>query len=157
MASTVVDLSQSDRRVTPTLTHDLILGDLSRPVASRAGVASIEALKTLIGGFTPVTLGKASVSAQVRTWRATNLVIPAAGLWFLLSVDLPAHRGNYMMNGAQWRRLPIASAGGTPDPSEAIPLAGGVSYGRAGGDALIINYNKAESGMGSYDVEVFQL
>ena len=157
MPQTTIDLSQSDRRVTPALTHDIILGDLSRPVASRAGVASVLALKTLIGGFTPVSLGKASVSAEVRTWRATNLVIPSDGKWFLLSVDLPAHRGNYLINGDQWRRLPIASAGGTPDPTEAIPLAGGVSYGRAGGDALLINYNKAESGMGSYDVEVFQL
>ena len=96
MPQTTIDLSQSDRRVTPALTHDLIFGDLSRPVASRAGVASVLALKTLIGGFTPVSLGKASVSAEVRTWRATNLVIPSDGKWFLLSVDLPAHRGTYM-------------------------------------------------------------
>ena len=157
MPQTIVDLSQSDRRVTPALTHDLILGDLSRPVASRAGVASVLALKGLIGGFAPVSLGKATVSAQVSTWRHTNLVIPSTGAWFLLLVDLPAHRGNYLMNGAMWRRLPVASAGGTPDPSEAIPLAGGVSYGRAGGDALLIRYDQAQSGMENYDVEVFQL
>ena len=157
MPQTIVDLSQSSKRVTPTLTHDLILGDPSRPVALRAGVASIQSLKGLIGGFAPVTLGKATVSAQVSTWRATNLVIPSTGIWFLLLVDLPAHRGNYLMNGNQWRRLPVASAGGTPDPTEAIPLAGGVSYGRAGGDALLISYAQAQSGMGSYAVEVFQL
>ena len=157
MPQTIVDLSQSDRRVTPALTHDLILGDRSKPTASRAGVASVQALKGLIGGFTPVSIGKASVSAQVSTWRATNLVIPAAGKWFLLRVDLPAHRGTYLMSGDQWRLLPVASAGGTPDPTEAIPLAGGVSYGRAGGDALLVSYAQAQSGMGSYDVEVFQL
>ena len=157
MPQTIVDLSQSDRRVTPTLAHDLILGDRSRPVAERAGVASVQALKALIGGFAPVSLGKASVSAEVRTWRATNLVIPAAGLWFLLVVDLPAHRGTYLVNVAMWRRLPVASAGGTPDPTEAIPLAGGVSCGRSGGDALLVNYAQAQSGRGSYDVEVFQL
>ena len=157
MPQTIVDLSQSDRRVTPALTHDIIIGDPSRPVAQRAGVASVQALKNIIGGFAPVTLGSATVSAQVSTWRATNLVIPSTGAWFLLLVDLPAHRGNYLMNGDQWRRLPIASAGGTPDPSEAIPAAGGVSYGRAGGDALLMNYAQAQSGMGSYAVEVFQL
>ena len=104
-----------------------------------------------------MTLGKATVSAQVSTWRATNLVIPSTGIWFLLLVDLPGPSGNYLMNGNQWRRLPVASAGGTPDPTEAIPLAGGVSYGRAGGDALLISYAQAQSGMGSYAVEVFQL
>ena len=62
------------------------------------------------------------------------------------------------MNGDQWRRLTVASAGGTPDPTtEAIPLAGGVSCGRSGGDALLISYDQAQSGMGSYDVEVFRL
>ena len=157
MPQTVVDLSQSSKRVAPTLAHDLIFGDGSKPIASRAGVASVQALKTLIGGFVPVSLGSATVSAQVSTWRATNLVIPSDGAWFLLAVDLPAHRGTYLMNGAMWRRLPIASAGGTLDPSEAIPLAGGVSYGRAGGDALLMNYAQAQSGMGSYDVEVFRL
>ena len=104
-----------------------------------------------------MSLGSATVSAQVSTWRATNLVIPSAGKWFLLLVDLPAHRGNYLINGDQWRRLPVASVGGTPDPSEAIPAAGGVSYGRAGGDALLISYDQAQSGMGSYAVELFQL
>ena len=157
MPQTIVDLSQSDRRVTPALTHDLILGDRSKPTASRAGVASVQALKGLIGGFVPVTLGKSTVSAQVSTWRSMNIVIPSTGKWFLLVVDLPAHRGTYLLNGDQWRRLPVASAGGTPDPTEAIPLAGGVSYGRAGGDALLISYDQAQSGMGSYDVEVFQL
>ena len=157
MPPTTVDLSEPSKRVIPALTHDLIFGDGSKPTASRAGVASVLALKTLIGGFTPVSLGKATVSAQVSTWRATNLVIPSTGAWFLLVVDLPAHRGTYLMNGAMWRRLPVASAGGTPDPTEAIPLAGGVSYGRAGGDALLISYDQAQSGMGQYDVEVFRL
>ena len=75
MPQTIVDLSQSDRRVVPTLAHDLILGNPTQPVGERAGVASIMALKNIIGGFTPVSLGiKATVSAQVSTWRSTNLV-----------------------------------------------------------------------------------
>ena len=93
MPQTIVDLSQSSKRVAPTLAHDLILGNPTRPAGERAGVASVEALKGIIGGFVPVTLGKASVSAQVSTWRATNLVIPSAGAWFLLLVDLPAPSG----------------------------------------------------------------
>ena len=104
-----------------------------------------------------MSLGKASVSAQVSTWRHTSLVIPSDGKWFLLSVDLHAHRGTYLLNGDQWRRLPTSSAGGTPDPSEAIPLAGGVSAGRGGGDTILINYDQGQTGGGSYDVEVFQL
>lgn len=153
----IVDLSQPDKRVVPTLAHDLPLGDPTRPVGERAGVANLEAVKGLIGGFAPVTLGKATVSAQLTTWRPTNLVISSTGKWFLLVVDLPAHRGTYLISGDQWRRLSSASPGGTPDPSEAIPLVGGVACGRAGGDALLISYAQAQSGMGSYDVELFQL
>ena len=104
-----------------------------------------------------MTLGSATLSAEVTTWRPTNLVIPSTGKWFLLVVDLPAHRGTYLISGDQWRRLSSADPGGTPDPSEAIPLAGGVSYGRTGGDTLLISYAQAQSGMGSYDVEVFAL
>ena len=157
MPQTIVDLSQSSKRVTPTLAHDLILGDLTRPVSERAGVASVQALKGLIGGFTPVSLGSKTISAQVSTWRATNLAIPVSGKWFLLVVDLPAHRGTYLLNGDQWRALTIAAAGGTPDPSEAIPLAGGVSSGRGGGDSLLISFAQAQSGMANYTVEAFLL
>ena len=124
MPTTVVDLSQSDRRVTPTLTHDLILGDTTRPVGERAGVANLEAVKAIIGGFAPTLLGSATVSAQVATWRATNVAIPSTGAWFLLVVDLAAARGTHLLNGDQWRRLPVASPGGTPGTSESIPLAG---------------------------------
>ena len=157
MPQTIVDLSQSDRRVTPTLAHDLILGNPTRPVGERAGVASLQVIKNFIGGFTPVTLGLATVSAEVSTWRATNLVIPSTGAWFLLVVDLPGHWATYLLNGDQWRRLPAASPGGTPAPAESIPLGGGASAGRSGGDALLVSYDQAQSGMGSYDVEVFQL
>ena len=111
----------------------------------------------IIGGFVPVTLGSATVSAQVSTWRAMNFIIPSTGAWFLLVVDLAAARGTYLVNGDQWRHLPVASAGGVPDQTEAIPLAGGVSAGRSGGDTLLISYAQAQSGMGSYDVEVFLL
>ena len=155
MAINVVDLSQSSKRVTPTLAHDLILGDTTRPVGERAGVANLQAVKAIIGVFSPTTLGSATVSAQVDTWRATNVVVPATGAWFLLVVDLAAARGTHLVNGDQWRRLPVASAGGTPDPSESIPLGGGVSCGRAGGDALLVSYDQGRSGGGSYDVEAF--
>ena len=157
MPQTVVDLSAPGKRVAPTLAHDLILGDTTRPVGERAGVANLEAVKAIIGGFAPSPLGSATVSAQVATWRATNLVIPASGKWFLLVVDLNAHRGTYLVNGAMWRRLAVASAGGTPDPTEAIPLGGGASCGRAGGDALLVSYDQGRSGGGSYDVEAFLL
>ena len=156
MVQTIRDLSLPGALVTPALTHHVILGNPAKAAQERGGVATLQAVKGLIGGFTPVSLGSATVSAQVSTWRATNLVIPSAGAWFLLLVDLPAHRGNYLMNGDQWRRLPVASAGGTPAPAESIPLAGGVSYGRAGGGTLLISYDQAQSGMGSYDVEVFR-
>ena len=50
MSQTVVDLSQPSKRVTPTLAHDLILGNPTRPVGERAGVATLEAVKEIIGG-----------------------------------------------------------------------------------------------------------
>ena len=155
MPQTIVDLSRSDRRVVPTLEHDLILGDTTRPVASRAGVASVQALKNIIGGFVPVSLGKATVSAEVDTWRATNVVVPSTGAWFVLVTDLAAARGSFLVNGDQWRRLAVSSPGGTPGTSESIPLGGGASAGRGGGDALLISYDQAASGMADYSVEAF--
>ena len=158
MAQTIVDLSAPGKRVDAnTRARSHPRGSCRGLSASRAGVATVEALQALIGGFTPTSLGTATASAQVSTWRALNLILPTAGKWFLLVVDLPAARGTYLISGDQWRRLAVASAGGTPDPSEAIPLGGGVSAGRSGGDAILINYDQAQSGMGSYDVEVFQL
>ena len=66
----IVDLSQADRRVTPKLTHDIILGDPTRAVGERAGVASLQALKNLIGG------GGVTVSSSAPS-------SPAAGnLWW---------------------------------------------------------------------------
>ena len=164
MALTAVDLSQASKRVTPTLTHDVVLGDLTQSVGNRAGVASLTAIKSLVGGFAPVTLGSATVSAQVSTWRATSIVIPAALDWVLLRVDLPVHRGLYFLQGDQWRAIKSAAAGGTPTEDETIPLAGGYFYdtrvllraGRAG-DSLLIGWDGGVSGGGSYDVEVFQL
>ena len=121
MALTAVDLSQASKRVTPTLAHDVVLGDLAQSVGNRAGVASLTAIKSLVGGFAPVTLGAATVSAQVTTWRSTNISIPAAGLWFLLRVDLPVHRGLYLLNGDQWRTLSVGAAGGNPTEAQTIP------------------------------------
>ena len=165
MALTAVDLSQPSKRVVPTLAHDLILGDTTQAVGSRGGVASVQALAGLIGGFAPTSLGSATVSAQVATWRATSIAIPAAGTWFLLRVDLPVHRGLYLMHGPQWRLLSVASAGGTPTEAQTIPLAGGYFYdtryllraGRAGGDTLLVGYDGGRSGEGNYDVEIYQL
>ena len=166
MALTAVDLSQASKRIAvPTLTHDLILGDTSQSVGNRAGVASVQALKGLIGGFSPAPLGSATVSAQVSTWRATNIALPAAGTWLLLRVDLPIHRGLYFLNGDQWRTLSVAAAGGDPTEAQTLPLAGGYFYdtlyllraGRAGGDSLLIGYDGGRSGQGNYDVELFQL
>ena len=165
MPLTAVDLSQASKRVTPTLAHDLILSDLTKAIGNRAGVANLTAIKSLVGGFAPVTLGAATVSAQVSTWRSTSISIPAAGLWFLLRVDLPAHRGIYLLNGGQWRTLSVAAAGGNPTEAQTIPLAGGYFYdtlyflraGRAGGDTLLVCYDGGSSGGGNYEVEIFQL
>ena len=50
MSQTIIDLSQSSRRVAPTLEHEVILGDPTRAVGERAGVATLEAVKEIIGG-----------------------------------------------------------------------------------------------------------
>ena len=165
MALTAVDLSQASKRVVPTLAHDLIVGDTARSVGDRAGVATVAALKSLIGGFSPVSRGSATVSAQVPTWRATNIAIPSTDLWLMLRVDLPIHRGLYHISGDQWRGLSIAAAGGTPTEAQTIPLAGGYFYdtlfilraGRAGGDTLLVCYDGGRSGQGTYNVELFQI
>ena len=165
MALTPVDLSEAGKRAVPELTHDLPFGIPTRPIADRARVASIQEFKSLLGGFAPVPLGSANVSAQVPTWRSTNIAIPAAGQWFLLRIDLPIHRGLYFLHGDQWRTLGIAVAGGNPTEAQTIPLAGGYFHdvlyllraGRAGGDSLLIGYDGGRSGEGAYDVEAFQL
>ena len=165
MALTAVDLSQASKRITPELDHDLILGDLNQSVGNRGGIASIQALKGLIGGFSPVTRGSATVSAQVSTWRATNIAIPATDLWLMVRVDLPIHRGLYHISGDQWRGLSLASAGGDPTEAQTIALAGGYFYdsqillraGRAGGDTLLVGYDGGRAGQGNYNVELFQI
>ena len=105
------------------------------------------------------------MSAQVTTWRATAIAIPVALQWGLLQVDLPVHRGLYFLNGDQWRALSLGAPGGSPTEAQTIPLAGGLFYdtlvllraGRAGGDNLLVGYDGAEAGAGTYDVELFQL
>ena len=59
MALTAVDLSLASKRITPTLSMDVIFGNLSQAVGSRAGVASVQVLKDLIGG------GRASTSQRI--------------------------------------------------------------------------------------------
>lgn len=165
MALTAVDLSQASKRIVPTLAHDLILGDLNQSVGNRGGVASVQAVAALIGGFSPTSLGSETVSAQVSTWRSTNIPIAAVAAWLLLRVDLPIHRGLYFINRAQWAGLTAAAAGGNPTEEQTIPLAGGYFYdtryllraGRTGGNSLLIGYDGGRSGSGNYDVELFQL
>ena len=60
MALTAVDLSLAAKRIaTPTLDHDLILGNTALGVGSRAGVASLQVIKTLIGGGSVTVSGSA--------------------------------------------------------------------------------------------------
>ena len=165
MALSAVDLSEASKRATPELGHDLPFGIPTHSVGDRARVASVQAFKTLLGGFNPASLGSATVSGQVSTWRATNIALPAAGTWFLIRADLPVHRGLYLLNGDQWRTLAVAAAGGAPTQAQTIPLAGGYFYdnlyilrvGRAGGNSVLIGYDGGRSGEGNYDVEIFQL
>ena len=67
MALTAVDLSDASKRVTPTLDHDLIFGARTASIGARAGVASVQALKDLIGG-----LDTAGIDARVASWARHN-------------------------------------------------------------------------------------
>ena len=68
MALTAVDLSQASKRIaTPTLAHELILGKPTNSVGQRAGVATLQAIKTLIAG-----LDTTAVDARVATWARHN-------------------------------------------------------------------------------------
>ena len=80
MAINVVDLSRPNRRVAPTLAHDLILGDPTRAVGERAGVASLEAVKEIIGGggVTVSSSAPSSPSAGNLWWDTSGN--PDAGL-----------------------------------------------------------------------------
>ena len=84
----IVDLSQPDRRVVPKLEHDIILGDTTRPVGERAGVANLAAVKEIIGG------GGVTVSSSAPT-------SPAAGnLWWDTSGNPDA--GLKIRIGSSW-------------------------------------------------------
>ena len=67
MALTAVDLSDASKRVTPTLDHDLIFGNRTAAIGARAGVASVQALKDLIGG-----LDTTGIDARVAIWARHN-------------------------------------------------------------------------------------
>ena len=68
MALTAVDLSQASKRIaTPTLAHELILGKPTNSVGQRAGVATLQVIKTLIAG-----LDTTAVDARVATWARHN-------------------------------------------------------------------------------------
>ena len=71
MPLTPVDLSQASKRITlPTLTHELILGNPTHGVGVRAGVATLQVIKDLIGGTTGLDQSAvdARVKAGVRDW-----------------------------------------------------------------------------------------
>ena len=86
MPQTIVDLSQSDRRVTPTLAHDLILGNPTQPVGQRAGVASLEAVKEIIGsGVTVSSSAPSSPSAGNLWWDTSGN--PDAGLKIRIGIS----------------------------------------------------------------------
>ena len=159
MPQTIVDLSRSDRRVVPTLEHDLILGDTTRPVASRAGVASVQALKNIIGGFVPVSLGKATVSAEVDTWRATNVVVPSTGAWFLLVSGSACRSG-----GPPAERRSVAAAACSFSQGARLPRPNQYRSGAvlppvevAATPCWSVTIRVQSGGMEDYNVEVFQL
>ena len=87
MAQTVVDLSQASKRVVPKLEHDLILGDTTRPVGERAGVASLEAVKEIIGGggVTVSSSAPSSPSAGNLWWDTSGN--PDAGLKIRIGIS----------------------------------------------------------------------
>ena len=80
MPTTVVDLSQSSKRVVPKLAHEVILGDPTRAVGERAGVATLEAVKEIIGGggVTVSSSAPSSPSAGNLWWDTSGN--PDAGL-----------------------------------------------------------------------------
>ena len=79
MALTAVDLSLTSKRITPTLSHDLILGDLTKAVGSRGGVASLQVVKNLIGaGVTVSASAPVSPTSGLPWWDTSGN--PDAGL-----------------------------------------------------------------------------
>ena len=87
MPQTIVDLSAPGKRVVPTLEHDLILGNPTRPVGERAGVASVQALKNLIGGggVTVSSSAPSSPSAGNLWWDTSGN--PDAGLKIRIGIS----------------------------------------------------------------------
>ena len=80
MALTAVDLSLASKRIAvPTLDHDLILSNTALSVGNRAGVASLEVIKNLIGaGFTVSASAPSSPSSGLPWWDTSGN--PDAGL-----------------------------------------------------------------------------
>ena len=100
MALTAVDLSLTSKRVTPTLSHDLILGDLTQAVGSRGGVASLQVVKNLIGGSVTVSGSAPTSPSAGNFWWDTSgnpdvgLKIRVGSSWVLVKVTLSQARSH---------------------------------------------------------------
>ena len=143
MALSAVDLSDASKRVTPTLDHDLIFGDRTANIGARAGVASVQALKDLIGG-----LDTAGIDARVAPWARHNSpsgTAPVARLGTGTPSDLLFLRGdgtwaNPLAGGATGQSSAsdidarIATWARISSPSGMAPLTrGGTGSGTAAG------------------------
>ena len=167
MALTAVDLSDSGKRVTPTLDHDLIFGDRTAAIGARAGVASVQALKTLIGG-----LDTTGIDARVAPWARENSpsgTAPPARLG-----TGTASTGVFLRGDGAWVALPAGGATGqssssdidariatwarVSSPSGMAPLArGGTGSGTASGARTNLGLGTAATyavGMGSGQLAV---
>ena len=107
MALTAVDLSQASKRIAaPTLAHELILGKPTNSVGQRAGVATLQVIKDLIGGGLDTT----AVDARVATWARHNSpsgTAPPARLG-----TGSASTGVFLRGDGAWAAPPAGGTGG---------------------------------------------
>ena len=107
MALTAVDLSQASKRIAvPTLAHELILSKPTNSEGQRAGVATLQVIKDLIGGGLDTT----AVDARVATWARHNSpsgTAPPARLG-----TGPASTGVFLRGDGAWVVPPAGVGGG---------------------------------------------
>ena len=97
MALYAVELDQASKRIAvPTLDHDIILGNTSAAIGSRAGVASLLVLKNLFGGGgVTVSASAPSSPAAGNLWWDTSgnpdagLKIRIGSAWVLVVTGIP--------------------------------------------------------------------